>query len=118
MTDKQNAWDRFAAAAIAGLLADPHRVHIARDGTDVAQLCSWAGRFADAMLAERLLGDTPRARQHTACDALARALEAMKHGDGCYCEAAFSGPGCHPRHSPECEAARDALARYEGEAQK
>lgn len=42
--------------------------------------------------------------------ALRVALKSLKHEDGCFCEASFSGPGCHPRHSPECAAAIQALA--------
>jgi len=41
------------------------------------------------------------------------ALKLLKHADGCYCEASFSGPDCHPRHSPECEKAKDALAKLD-----
>jgi hypothetical protein len=37
------------------------------------------------------------------------ALESFRHIDGCFCEASFSGPGSHPIHSPECQAAREAL---------
>lgn len=43
------------------------------------------------------------------CAAMRTALENLKHVDGCYCEASFSGPGCHPRHSPECVSATRAL---------
>lgn len=47
--------------------------------------------------------------------AMREALEGLKHGDGCYCEAAFaSGKGEHPRHSPECERATKALSQSSG----
>ena len=43
---------------------------------------------------------------------LVKALNAHKHTDGCWCEAAFSMPdGSHPRHSIECEASQDATAK-------
>lgn len=44
-------------------------------------------------------------------EALRAALEGLKHGDGCYCEASMSGPGCHPKHAVECRAATEALDR-------
>ena len=44
-------------------------------------------------------------------DALLAALEALKHGDGCFCEAAFSPPGCHPSHGKECQNACAAIAK-------
>jgi hypothetical protein len=55
--------------------------------------------------------------KHTLIAAAPDLLEALKlfrHVDGCFCEASFSGPGCHPRHSPECEAAQAAIAKAEG----
>jgi hypothetical protein len=42
-------------------------------------------------------------------DALLEALKALQHPDKCYCEASFSGIGCHPRHSRECGQARAAI---------
>ena len=49
-------------------------------------------------------------------EALVTALEMLKHADGCYCEAAFAGPGTIVGHTHECEAAREALARAKGDA--
>jgi hypothetical protein len=43
------------------------------------------------------------------------ALEALKHGDGCYCDAAFALTGTIVMHSPECIAARAVLAQKEAE---
>lgn len=44
------------------------------------------------------------------CQQLREALRGLQHADKCYCDASFSGPGCHPRHSPECEVAMQALS--------
>lgn len=47
-----------------------------------------------------------------AVDDLREALNAMKHADGCFCEASFSMcDGSHPSHTPECKRALDALAK-------
>jgi len=50
------------------------------------------------------------ARQAAAIAAKDAALRGLMHADGCYCDAAFAGPGQHPRHTDECEAARAALS--------
>jgi len=71
-------------------LRDCRRLAI-KTGKEVAQLR--ADLAAARAEAERLRG----------------ALEAFRHGDGCFCEAAFAGPGTIPRHSPECIEARAAL---------
>jgi hypothetical protein len=48
-------------------------------------------------------------QQKIVIENLTRALEALKHADGCYCEAAFAPPGTHVRHTEQCEDARFAL---------
>ena len=48
-------------------------------------------------------------------DELVGALEAFMHDDGCFCDAAFAGPGTIVRHSDECIAACSALAKARGE---
>ena len=46
---------------------------------------------------------------------LLEALENLKHDDGCFCDASFAGPGTIVRHSDECMAAMDAIAKARGE---
>ena len=54
-------------------------------------------------------------RERSADADLLGALKALRHADGCFCEAGFAMPdGSHPRHSPECEAAYAAIAKAEG----
>ena len=48
-------------------------------------------------------------------DELLEALEAFMHDEGCFCEAAFAGPGTIVRHSDECIAACSAIAKARGE---
>lgn len=45
------------------------------------------------------------------------ALKSLRHGDGCFCDAAFAGPGTTVTHSPECIAARVAIKAAAGEEQ-
>lgn len=45
---------------------------------------------------------------------LLAALKTLRHIDGCFCEAAWAMDGAHPRHSDECEAAQNAIAKAEG----
>jgi hypothetical protein len=45
---------------------------------------------------------------------LLAALESLKHGDGCYCAAAFAMDGAHPSHSDECRAACRAIEKAGG----
>ena len=58
------------------------------------------------------------ARLLTLAGELTEALESLQHGDGCYCDAAFAGPGTIVRHTDECEVARAALAKARGEARE
>ena len=74
---------------------------------DLDKLAADVAFRMDGQMRLRVLNLIARCR---AVGLLIGALEALKHDDGCYCEAAFAGPGCHPRHSPECEAACEALA--------
>src|SRR3954471_9167155 len=45
---------------------------------------------------------------------LLEALKSFRHVDGCFCEASFAGPGCHPSHWSECKAAQAAISKAEG----
>jgi len=55
------------------------------------------------------------ARLFAAAPDLLRALMMLMHGDGCFCEASFAGPGTIVSHTPECKAAMLAIARARGE---
>ena len=86
---------------------------------NVLAAVAWAGKayhntsdWNDTDIEETSVADQIQAAAGDAAakfKGLCAALESLKHSDGCYCEAAFSGPGCHPAHSPECIAARDAI---------
>lgn len=59
----------------------------------------------------RSCGDADaNARLIAAAPRLLAALEALRHADGCFCDAAFVMSGAIVRHSDECEAAQDAIA--------
>lgn len=116
--------DEFAGQALPWCLGE-----FAGNPEDGTQYAEAAYQIASAMLAEKARREAVVQESSTTQDAgkvvelqaanreLVEALESFKHADGCYCEAAFSGPnGTQPRHSPECEKARAILAKHKGAA--